>query len=495
MNPKLNPICLLFCLYANLLMGQKSTRLSGSSEQKRNTQTALKSAGKKTNIILIMSDDQGWGQTGYYGHPILKTPNLDSMAMHGLRMDRFYAGAPVCSPTRASVLTGRSNDRSAVYSVGYPMRRQEKTIAQALKNAGYHTAHFGKWHLDGLKGAGVPILESDDRNPGYFGFDDWLSVSNFFDMDPLMSRKGKFESFTGGSSTVIVSQAIEYIQNNKDKAEPFFIAIWYGSPHSPWSALAADKLSFTALDKAAQDHYGELVEMDRSIGALRKALRDLAISDNTLVWFNSDNGGLKNFGPETVGNLRGFKGDIYEGGIRVPCIIEWPAVIKAPRISAFPAVTMDIFPTLAEIAGLPVSGYPLDGISIRKLFTEEMGARNQPIPFRYVRRAALIDNQYKLLTNDLRKNEFELYDLQKDPHEKNNLIFSEPVIAGRMLDSYRKWSLSVDNSIAGKDYPNGLMETDPAPRSWLTAKEYAPFLEVFMKRPEYKNLKAGDDKP
>ncbi|MGC9344688.1 MAG: sulfatase family protein, partial [Bacteroidales bacterium] len=120
----------------------------------------------RPNIILLMSDDQGWGQVGYYNHPYLETPNLDAMAANGLRMDRFYAGAPVCSPTRASVLTGRANDRSAVYSHGEPMRIQEKTIVQMLKENGYKTAHFGKWHLNGLRGPGAPIFADDPRNPG-----------------------------------------------------------------------------------------------------------------------------------------------------------------------------------------------------------------------------------------------------------------------------------------------------------------------------------------
>ena len=124
-----------------------------------------KSSKNKPNIILIMTDDQGWGQTGYYNHPILKTPNLDSMATNGLRLDRFYAGSPLCSPTRATVLTGRSNDRTGVFSHGYALRLQEKTLAQALKKKGYKTAHFGKWHLNGLKGPGVPILKDDNHSP------------------------------------------------------------------------------------------------------------------------------------------------------------------------------------------------------------------------------------------------------------------------------------------------------------------------------------------
>ena len=155
-------------------------------------------AAAKTNVVLVMADDQGWGQTGYYNHPVLKTPHLDAMAANGLRFDRFYAGGPVCSPTRASVLTGRTHDRTGVFSHGYALRDQEKPLPKAMQKAGYATGHFGKWHLNGLRGPGVPILKEDTHGPGGFGFDEWLSVTNFFDKDPVMSRKGKFEEFTEG---------------------------------------------------------------------------------------------------------------------------------------------------------------------------------------------------------------------------------------------------------------------------------------------------------
>jgi len=272
---------------------------------------------KRPNIILVMADDQGWGQTAYNNHPILKTPHLDKMAENGLRFHRFYAGAPVCSPTRASVLTGRSNDRTAVYSHGYAMCKQEKTIAQALQKAGYKTAHFGKWHLNGHRGPGVPIFENDERNPGKFGFDEWLSVSNFFDINPIMSRNGKFEEIEGESSHIIVNEALKFIEKEKDNNNPLFIVIWYGSPHNPLRAFDKDNKTFKNLKENAQNHYGELASMDESIGNLRKGLKEMKIAGNTLIWFNSDNGGLQAFGPETVGGLRGYKGQIYEGGLRV----------------------------------------------------------------------------------------------------------------------------------------------------------------------------------
>ena len=313
---------------------------------------------ERPNVILVMADDMGWGQTSYYDHPVLKTPNLDAMAAAGLRFDRFYAGAPNCSPTRATVMTGRTNDRTGVTNHGVPLRPQERTIAQAMQKAGYATGHFGKWHLNGLRGPGVPILKDDIRNPGRFGFETWLSVTNFFDMNPIMSRQGSFEEFEGDSSEIIVDEALKFIQEKAESKKPFFTVIWYGTPHSPFVAFDKDKSEFGELDSSSSNHYGELVAMDRSIGTLRKGLRDLNVADNTLVWFCSDNGGLPKIKPDTVGGLRGFKGTIYEGGLRVPAIIEWPAGIAAPRITVHPACTMDIYPTLVEVAGLETSPLP-----------------------------------------------------------------------------------------------------------------------------------------
>ena len=249
---------------------------------------AIPALAERPNIILVMADDMGWGQTGYYNHPVLKTPILDAMAARGLRFDRFYAGAPNCSPTRATVMTGRTNDRTGVLNHGVPLRPQEKTIAQALQHAGYATAHFGKWHLNGMRGPGAPIFADDIRNPGRFGFGTWLSVTNFFDMNPIMSRQGEFEEFLGDSSEIIVAEALKFIELQSQTTDPFFTVIWYGTPHSPFVASDDDRAGFTNLKESSSHHYGELVAMDRSIGALRKGIRDLGIADNTLFWFCSD---------------------------------------------------------------------------------------------------------------------------------------------------------------------------------------------------------------
>jgi len=449
--------------------------------------TPMAMAKSPPHIVLVMADDQGWGQTGYYNHPRLKTPNLDAMSSSGLRFDRFYAGAPVCSPTRASVLTGRANDRTGVMSHGYALRRQEITLASILAKAGYRTGHFGKWHLNALRGAGVPILRTDDHNPGEFGFGTWLSVTNFFDRDPILSRLGEFEEFQGDSSEVVVDQALQFLGQNSLQG-PTLTVIWYGTPHSPFKAAEVDLQDFEDLDEASRHHYGELVAMDRSIGTLRTGLRKLGIADHTVLWFCSDNGGLPKIKPDTVGGLRGNKGTIYEGGLRVPAILEWPDGITEARVTEYPASVLDILPTLLEITELqhPDPRRPLDGLSLVPLLTGEIGARSKPIPFRHTGRAALIDNNMKLLTTGLGKNPFELYDLSKDPDEQQDLAKLQPEIYKKMREQLMNWSRSVDASVSGKDYPEQKVDAgEPEPRFWTEVEEYKPYFEEWRKRWEY----------
>ena len=455
----------------------------------------LSAPAAPTNVILVMADDQGWGETGYYGHSVLKTPNLDAMAANGLRFDRFYAGGPVCSPTRATVLTGRSHDRTGVFDHGYALRDQEKTLSHAMKKAGYATGHFGKWHLNGLRGPGVPVLGNDSHGPGPFGFDTWLSVTNFFDLNPVMSRQGNFEEFKGDSSEVIVNEALQFITRKVKAKQPFFTVIWYGTPHSPWMAEDSDKKPFSELSSRAQGHYGELAAMDRSLGNLRKGLSELNLEKDTLLWFTSDNGGLSDFEPPTTGGLRDFKGSIYEGGLRVPAIIEWPAGITDPRITQYPAGAVDIFATIAEIVGLPSSSMlqPQDGLSLVPLLAGEIGQRKKPLPFLSRGRAALIDNDYKLIffPENLKRKEpvrLELYNLVKDTAESNNLIKKELKIAQSMIRQLCGAKESIEASVEGRDYPKGeVNQPQPQPIFWTEVEAYKPYFKQWRNRPEYKS--------
>lgn len=441
-------------------------------------------AQARPNVILVMADDQGWGQVGYRNHPQLKTPNMDAMAASGLRFDRFYAAGPVCSPTRASVLTGRTPNRTGVPSHGYNLCIQEKTLPQALRKAGYSTGHFGKWHLNGVRGPGVPILENDANHPGHYGFDEWLSVSNFFDLNPLMSRNGKFEDFKGDSSVIIVDEALKFAKRQKDKSKPFFAVIWYGSPHNPMRALDQN-LKGLKSDKLGH-HLGEIVGIDRSVGNLRKGLRELGIEKETLVWYCSDNGGL-NIDPLACGHLRGFKGDVYEGGIRVPGIVEWPGHIKA-RVTSFPASTMDIMPTLVDLLALPKSSMlsVVDGQSLVDVFNGNEPKTRKSIPFYFHRKAALIDGHFKLVNNSIGKDHtWELYNLNSDTAEKRNLAKFESSRFEQMKSEAQKMIQSVDASASGKDYSEGRIIQKPRRAFWFQMEEYKPYFEELFKRPEY----------
>jgi arylsulfatase A-like enzyme len=442
------------------------------------------SAADRPNIVLVMADDQGWGQTGYIGHPKLKTPHLDAMAANGIRFNRFYAAGPVCSPTRASVLTGRTHNRTGVPSHGHNLCLQEKTLPNALKHAGYSTGHFGKWHLNGVRGAGVPILGDDANHPGRYGFDEWLSASNYYDRDPLLSRNGEFEEFTGDSSVVAVREALKFMKRQKQAGSPFLAVIWYGSPHNPQRAVEEDLKGFEG--EKIGNHLGEIVGIDRSVGMLRAGLREMGVERNTLVWYCSDNGGL-NLDPDAVGNLRGHKGSIYEGGIRVPGIIEWSGHI-APAVTDFPASTMDIMPTMVELLGLPGDSQLAvrDGESIAALFKGRTPKRSRPIPFRFQKTAALIDGDFKLLSAGRRNDgDWELYNLKSDPGETRDLSKEHPERLAMMKAEAEAMIASVDASAAGKDYPEGRVVQPPRNEFWHTLEEYRPHFERFFKRPEY----------
>ena len=464
------------------------------------------------NVILVMADDMGWAQTGYYGHPILKTPHLDAMAENGLRMDRFYAGAPSCTPTRASVMTGRTNDRTGAFRVGSYINKQEKMLSTAFKDAGYITAHFGKWHLNmDSPDLDHPLPRSDPHNPGELGFDYWLSHTTGFDRSFELSRNGVLEKFEGDGSEIIVEEAVKFITDELEEGKPFFIVIWYSAPHGPWEASEEDIKPFLGkVDRTSAHAHGEIVAIDRSIGNLRTSLRELGIADNTLVWFTSDNGGSPNldvrvwpskdsFGgaggqgmemeypsncsneidfnltstqarelhgcirgmdPDSTGYLRGFKKDFYEGGLRVPTVIEWPAGIE-PRVTNFPSSTYDMFPTLIDVAGLSPDSINVvhDGISIIELFDYELPKREVPIGFRANGGLMWLDNDWKLVRNvdyDGKKfvtTDYELYNVIGDPTESNNLIEMYPEIAAKMIEQQSKWSLSVSKSAFGADYP------------------------------------------
>lgn len=462
----------------------------------------------RPNIVLLMADDQGWGEVGYYGHPNVKTPVLDQMAAEGLRFDRCYSAAPNCTPTRAAVMTGRHANRSGAFSPNWSTRPEEITIAEVLKPAGYRTGHYGKWHIGAVKAAS-PV------NPAKQGFDDYLSHDNFFELDPPLSRNGADPKiYKGESSEIIVDAASEFVRQVHQEGKPFFVVIWFGSPHGPYRGLPEDVALYADVKADELKHrYAEITAMDRAIGKFRKLLRELNVAENTLVWYKSDNG----IPPDAAqkgsfnGGWRGAKGDTYEGGLRVPAIVEWPAVVTKPRVTNVACVSSDIFPTLLDILGLQSldPSRPIDGISLKPLIVDgSMESRPQPIGFwkypsggerengrwmpeeltrgttpttrnpaidflnfrhpkptidNFAGDAAWTDNRYKLVvfpgggSGKAKKKggsgaRVELYDLQKDPQEKQDIAALHPEIVKRMQSELEDWQRSVEKSLSGADY-------------------------------------------
>jgi arylsulfatase A-like enzyme len=268
--------------------------------------------------------------------------------------------------------------------------------------------------------------------------------------------------------------------------------IWFGTPHSPFKASNKDNAPFRELDENSKHHYGELVAMDRSIGTLRAGLRELGIEKQTLVWYCSDNGGLPRIEPPTTGGLRGNKGTIFEGGLRVPGIIEWPGKIT-PRTTNFTACVMDMLPTLLELTETPYPDpkRPLDGISLAGLLSgpaDEPRRRSKPICFRYRSAAAIVDGDWKLLTTTFDKQTFELYQLSEDPDESENVAQDHPRIAERLKSELLQWHALTDASERGRDYPEGRVVADhPQPMFWVDRADYQPYLDEWLNRWEYES--------
>ncbi len=494
--------------------------LNSCSNSKKKTEGISKN--EAPNIILLMGDDHGWDEVGYNGHPFVKTPVLDEMAVSGLRFDRFYSGHPSCSPTRGSFMTGRHPNRYGTFFPGWSIRPEEITIAHLMKDAGYTTAHFGKWHLG-------PVKKDSPTNPKEMGFDEYLSHDNFFELNPVFSRNGEApEKFEGESSEILIEETIKFIQKAKENDKPFMAVVWYGSPHEPYSGLPEDlalydnlpdslsniEVSLTSnetgkrvkrpLREVLRERYAEITAMDRSIGNLRNYLKENNLKENTLIWYCGDNGTPPS-AARTGMSLRGQKGRMYEGGIRVPGVLEWPARIKKPASTGMVSVTSDFFPTLAELTGQSLPKRPIDGTSLLPVFEFPESERPEPLcfwsinqgqlynenstpyieselqegttplvkmlagkytrSFRNLKYEAISENdfggertimggRYKFVLDGDSPNEkgFELYDIQNDPSETKNIADELPELAGEMNNQLRKWQESVLNSLTGADY-------------------------------------------
>jgi arylsulfatase A len=352
----------------------------------------------RPNFLVILCDDLGYGDLGCYGHPSIKTPHLDQLAGQGIRFTDCYSAAPVCSSSRAGLMTGRTPCRLGVYdwiSAGHPMhlRRDEPTIASLLQKAGYATCHVGKWHLNGK------FNSPDQPQPGDHGFDHWMSTQNnaapSHENPTNFVRNGeRIGKQEGYSCEVVAREAVRWLSEGRDKSKPFFQFVCFHEPHEPIASppdLVAQYPQATKEGEAL--YYANVANMDRAVGRILAALDEQKLADNTLVFFSSDNG------PETLkrypsgwrshgspGPLRGMKLHLFEGGIRVAGILRYPPKVKPGQTIHEPVCSLDLLPTFCDLAGAPLPiGRELDGTSLAPLLDGKPIQRSTPLFWHYFR--------------------------------------------------------------------------------------------------------------
>lgn len=456
-------------------------------------------AVRRPNVILCMADDLGWGDTGFNGNTTIRTPNLDDMARSGLRFTRFYAASPVCSPTRGSSLTGRHPFRYGItFANEGHMKKEEVTLAEALKPLGYTSGHFGKWHLGTLSKTDPARPGRKDplehySTPADNGFDEWFSTeyavrtwdpgettvrtenaqgkqSTFQASRYYHNGRAVTENLQGDDSRVIMDRAIPFIERAARSTTPFLAVIWFHAPHAPVMAGPEYQAMYKEHSEGEQHYYGCITALDEQMGRLRRTLKQLGVASNTMLWFASDNGpeGMtategRNRG--SAGPFRGRKRSLFEGGVRVPALLEWPGVTKAGSTTDVACCTLDYFPTVMAVTGavVPAQPKPLDGIDLSRIVQGRIKQRKQWLAFQTSTdggaagrhgspRLAIMDDRYKLLS-DLEENSPDLlFDLQADPGEKNNLASAEAGRVTKMKHTLLKWRESCQASASGHDY-------------------------------------------
>ena len=449
---------------------------------------------EKPNIILCMADDQGWGDVGFHGHPQLKTPNLDEMAKNGLQFDWFYSGAPVCSPTRASCLTGRHPFRYGIFTANEGhMPQAELTLAEVLKNHGYSTGHFGKWHLGTLtvnerdSNRGMPGDSTHYSPPWENGFDVCFSTeAKVPTWDPMVTPdtaamggrqnaagepfgtyywegegKKATENLEGDDSRVIMDRVIPFIETAAREGQPFFAVIWFHTPHLP--VLTGEKYRdiYAELSVDEQHFFGCITAMDEQVGRLRRELASHGMTGNTMIWFCSDNGPegkeRKDRNQGSAGPFSGRKRSLLDGGVRVPAVLEWPGGISRHRVIDVPCSTSDYFPTILDILGIHPEEQvePLDGISLLPVIRGKKKDRNAPIGFIHRNQQSLVNDRYKLYSSDNGET-YSLFDLKSDIAEEKDVIDEYPEMAGSMISYLEEWIESTRRSLDGQDYPGSM---------------------------------------
>lgn len=440
----------------------------------------------RPNIVLIITDDQGWAQVGVHGNEILQTPHLDALASQGVEFTRFYV-SPACAPTRASLLTGRYNYRTGVvdtYLGRAMMHADEVTLAEMLSSNGYRTGIFGKWHL----GDNYPLRPIDQgfqeavvHKGGGIGQPSDPPGNSYF--DPILQVNGRAEKFEGYCTDIFFQQALDFLERHRD--QPFFIYLPTNAPHSPYDVPDSYIEPYLKQGLSEKDAriYGMITNIDENVGRLLDKLDALELRDHTIVIFMTDNG------PTTqhfTAGLRDQKSSVYEGGIRVPFFLRWPGRFSPRKIDTI-AAHIDVVPTLLEATGTPKPGEVLlDGRSLLPLLT------GSPVPWperviyiqshrgnepQLYRNFAAISQRFKLVQPLSFRQEmppdpvFELYDIEADPGERTNLAETHPAEVERLKRGYEQWFQMVSES-RGYDPPRIYVGTEQENPVILTRQDW-----------------------
>ena len=439
-------------------------------------------APRRPNIVLIIADDQGYGDIGCHGNEKLRTPSLDRLSRESVEFTQFYV-SPVCSPTRASSMTGRYNYRTGVvdtYLGRSMMHPDEVTLAEILAKAGCRTGIFGKWHL----GDNYPMRPIDQgfqealihKGGGIGQPSDPPGGNSYF--DPVLQHNGVEEKHSGYCTDIFTGAAMRFIEENRDR--PFFVYLATNAPHTP---LERDESYVSpylemGLDETTAKVYGMVANVDENVGRLLAGLKKLGLEENTIVIFLTDNGPQQD---RYNCGLRGRKGTVYEGGIRMPCFVRWPAMLKSGRSIDRIAAHIDILPTLLDVCGVAVpDGLLLDGVSLLPL----LQGQDVPWPDRTLffqwhrgdvpelyRACAARCQRYKLVNGK------ELYDIATDPGETKDIAATHPDVVEQLRAAYEKWFRDVS---ATRGY-------DP-PRIYLGTRFENP---VTLTRQDWRGPRAG----
>ena len=424
----------------------------------------------RPNVVVLLADDLGYHDIGCYGGPV-KTPALDGLAQRGARFTDFYSGCAVCSPSRATLLTGRHHIRAGVYSWIHDASQnshlltRETTLAEILKDAGYSTAHVGKWHL------GLPTEERTKPTPDQHGFDYWFATWNNAapsHKDPKnFIRNGKpVGPLDGYSCQLVVDEAIDWLDKHRpDKEAPFFLNVWFHEPHAPIAAPADIVGDYGSGDDKAAVYSGTIDNTDRAIKRLLEKLAAVDAPEDTLIVYASDNGSYRD---DRTGGLRGRKGLNWEGGIRVPGIFSWPGTIPQNLTITEPAGLVDILPSVCGLLNLAKpTAVHLDGSDLSSLLKGNAGfERHQPLFWHLQKSRPIVamrdgdyslvaDPDYDLSTKNMFKEEwipkikgggyknYQLFNLKDDPNQETDLAAAQPALLAELKSKLLRINASV----------------------------------------------------